>query len=78
MQAGEGDRRSRQAHKHADVVAEAKAFLASLPKHIPEFLPYGNSAEGAKALQTGQGLPEAVRHMDEWRRTIARFISKLQ
>ena len=32
----------------------------------------------AKALQTGDGLPDPVRKMDPWRRQIAKFIVKLQ
>jgi hypothetical protein len=69
---------SEKAHRRADVVAEAKALLASLDKQIPEFLPYGNGPEIAKALQTGDGLPDPARKMDVWRRQVAKLIIRLQ
>jgi hypothetical protein len=67
-----------RAGRHADAVAEAKAFLASLNKQIPEFLPCGDGNQIARALQTGEGLLEGVRKMDQWRRQIADFIQRLQ
>jgi len=67
------------AGKHAEVVMEAKAFLAALNRAIPAIPGSKNLLTEADGPLVGMGLTdEARRFTPQWRRTIAGLLVRLQ